>query len=714
MRVLGSDRRLTRRAFVAGAGGLAASLYLLGSLSRSAEWASTDHPRLIYTAADWSALKAKIATSPYRECYDRIDALRPGMVSSTTTPPLSAASWDLNAARTFRDRAVTLGAFYRLNPTTAAGQAAADRVVEDVVGICAGENTVDWAAGGNDTISGAGTQLAMGEVATGVALGYDWCYDRFTGAQRTTAESGAIQRGLDEWFDNYDFRTHNWSAVIGGGIGLLLMALRGEATPTQLPEGWTAYWIRLDRWLRNGVFFDEGNGMPTPPGKYTILNRDGGYKEGPGYLGYYMEHLTAFLAAHKSCFGTMHPVYEEYPVHTAVDFYRHCVGPNEFMLRFSDGEDMEARREKAAWTGFYARHLDSDHYRGVHAYSRRFDGGAEGYTGDSAKLLDGSDAALWMMWYDGPGKTPAALGKSRDALYRHTAVFASRSAWDDTQALYVGGRLGGDVDKGHTHLDRGSFVLQAQELNYIVDLGENVAPPGSGTSRGRWYDDYEFDSAGNTTSENGARWRYYKTRAEGHNTLVIDPGPLPDQRTGPGTANLVPVILKSVGDFNGIGAPMFVTDLTPVYSGRGPWLDVRRVHRGFKMIDRRYLIVQSEIDAVAPVNVWDFYHAESNDNGVELLDIPYPKTAVVRKVSDGRKLVVKILSEQGTFSAPMAADYLADSADVRPADNGGMGNFEKLGINVTAPTLTLCVALVPTIDGAALPAFPAVTPLVDW
>lgn len=659
-------------------------------------------------------MESRITTSPYRECYDRIDALRPGMVSTMTTPLPSAATWDLNAAQAFRDRVVTLGAFYRLNPTTVAGQAAADRVVEDVVGVCADGTTVDWAPGGNNAASGAGTQLAMGEVAMGVALGYDWCHDRFTDAQRAAVGNGAIERGLDEWFDNYDFRTYNWASVIGGGIGLLLMALRDEVTATQLPRGWTTYWTRLDQWMRNGVFFDEGNGMPASPGRYTILNRDGGYKEGPGYLGYYMEHLTAFLAGHKSCFGAMHPVYEEYPVEAAVDFYRHCVGPNEFTLRFSDGEDTEARRGKAAWTGFYARHLDSDYYRGVHAYSRRFDGGAEGYAGDSAQLLDGSDAAFWMMWYDGPGRTPGALGKPRDALYRYTAVFASRSAWDDTQALYVGGRLGGDVDKGHTHLDRGSFVLQAQGLNYIVDLGENVAPPGSGTNRGRWYDDYEFDSAGHPRTEDGARWRYYKTRAEGHNTLVINPGTLPDQRTGPETSNLVPEILKGAGDFSDATTPMFVTDLTPVYSGRAPWLDVRRVHRGFKVVDRQYLIVQSEIDAAGPVDVWDFYHAENNDNGVGLLDISYPKTAVIRKVPDGKKLIVKILSNQGIFSTPMAADYLAASANTRPADNGGTGNFEKLGINVTAQTLTLCVALVPTTDGARLPTFPPVTPLAHW
>lgn len=86
------------------------------------------------------------------------------------------------------------------------------------------------------------------------------------------------------------------------------------------------------------------------------------------------------------------------------------------------------------------------------------------------------------------------------------------------------------MDYGYAQLDRGSFVLQAQGLNYVADLGENGASPGSTTNRGERYGDYEFDAAGNPTTEAGARWLYYKARAEGHRTLVIDPGPLPDPR----------------------------------------------------------------------------------------------------------------------------------------------------------------------------------------
>ena len=251
-------------------------------------------------------------------------------------------------------------------------------------------------------------------------------------------------------------------------------------------------------------------------------------------------------------------------------------------------------------------------------------------------------------------------------------------------------------------------ATRAVYLQHAHAPGERRSAWQHHANRGRWYDDYELDAEGNPTTEDGARWGYYKTRAEGHSTLVINPG------TPPETSNLVPAILKSTGDFNGVATPMFVTALTQVYSSRAPWLAVRRVQRGFKPIDRHYLIVQSEVDVVAPVDMWDLYHVKNNDNGVELLDILGPKSAVVRKAPNGEKLVVKILSEQGAFSAPMAADYLAASASIRPTDNGGTGSFEKLGINVTAQNLALCIALAASTEGTSFPYFPPVKSLAYW
>ncbi len=85
-----------------------------------------------------------------------------------------------------------------------------------------------------------------------------------------------------------------------------------------------------------------------------------------------------------------------------------------------------------------------------------------------------------------------------------------RDRWDDPAAWFVGLKAGSNA-ANHSHLDVGSFVLEAKGVRWAVDLGP---------------DDYDLPGY---FEETGRRWDYYRLRAEGHNTLVIDPGKGPDQ-----------------------------------------------------------------------------------------------------------------------------------------------------------------------------------------
>lgn len=67
--------------------------------------------------------------------------------------------------------------------------------------------------------------------------------------------------------------------MIGSGIGLLLIALNGEVTASQLPERLAIYWTRLDRWMRTSVSLDEDNCMLALPDKHIIFSRGDGYKK---------------------------------------------------------------------------------------------------------------------------------------------------------------------------------------------------------------------------------------------------------------------------------------------------------------------------------------------------------------------------------------------------------------------------------------------------
>ena len=104
--------------------------------------------------------------------------------------------------------------------------------------------------------------------------------------------------------------------------------------------------------------------------------------------------------------------------------------------------------------------------------------------------------------------SPKAAGLPLDKYFRGAEVAVLRSDWDNPKALFVGFKAG-DNKANHSHLDLGSFVFDAAGARWAMDLGA---------------DDY------NLPGYFGAqRWNYYRLRAEGQNTLVINPDRGPDQ-----------------------------------------------------------------------------------------------------------------------------------------------------------------------------------------
>ena len=100
----------------------------------------------------------------------------------------------------------------------------------------------------------------------------------------------------------------------------------------------------------------------------------------------------------------------------------------------------------------------------------------------------------------------------------------------------------------------GSFILEAQGERWVIDSGKEQQVYQAHLH------DYE-------------KWEFYRLRAEGHNTLVINPDGGPDQVLD-GTARIIS--FESTPE-----RTVAVADLTEVYAG-----NASRVHRTFSMIDR--------------------------------------------------------------------------------------------------------------------------------
>ncbi len=171
--------------------------------------------------------------------------------------------------------------------------------------------------------------------------------------------------------------------------------------------------------------------------------------------------------------------------------------------------------------------------------------------------------ALDLLWCE-PAQLEAQPELPLDAHFRHhqVDVTAMRSSWNDPAAAFAAFKAG-NCDGGHLHLDHGSFVYEVLGRRWAVELGtESYDLPGV------W-------------STSGSRWTHYRLRAEGHNTLVIDPGMQPDQDHRC-TTTLTCVL--------GGTSPWAIADLTPAYPGRA-----RSIHRGLRLVDRRSLLIQDEV-----------------------------------------------------------------------------------------------------------------------
>jgi hypothetical protein len=695
-------RGISRKEFLMLGGASVAALASVGAFPARGALAQAwdSHPRVMLNSLDVADLRALVAS----------DAQLSGDVSRLVSQKSSYVSARLASASTFdkvgaenNERIITsLALMYLLDPVAHAD--AGNRVVQRVLDTCTRAKTANWVRQ---------SWLQMGPSAFSVAIGYDWCYDRFTDAQRTQVESGAKTRGIDPYNAHKDssgplqmWHGWNWAGQINGGIGCLIRALWGETTyQGVLDTAWANWESRVQR----GTIWTDFGGVRY----WAPLNVDGGYKEG-GYLDYYISKVLAAFATYRAHTGADHPFWATYaPLAAgAARFTRHKVGPPDatpgsghngepFFLRFSDGSGPWAGSGESSWVGYVGKTLNDDYIRGTLQESRGWSPGNPGVLGVSG--------AQRIIWYEAPGVTAAASGQPRDAFYPETAIWSTRSSWTDPNAIYVGGRVAGDVDRGHTHLDRGSYVLYSHGITYIHDLGEDKRGGVTGV---------EYDRFFTPTEENGDRWRFPRLRGSGHNTLVINPDNQPDQRTGLQTrAWATPIVEKHAEE---VTSPFVVADMTNIYSGRPPWGSVTSVRRGLKLDSRNKLIVQDEIKCGSEDTIYSLMHVR-RPGGASTSAITFAdsnRTAIIAAPgTDNRRCFCQILSPsnavfaQKAYGALLGTTYLYSGTDIN-----NNSSFETLYIKLTESTsYTLCVVLWPLAHGEGNPTtFPEVVALDLW
>jgi len=490
------------------------------------------HPRLMLLDDNLPRLRKAVKEDPtlagwYRKVRASAEALLNG---EPIAYRYGQRSHMLASARQAVDRIYQLGLVYRLE----GDGRFARRGVEELLAACK-----------LDTWNPAHF-LDTAELTHAVAVGYDWFYCDLTSDQRAAIREAICRLGLKESLPfyatslpvtlhhlvfNWAGCNHNWNLVCNGGMTIGALAIADEEP--QLAGRVLTGALRSIRFAM------------------TEFGPDGGWAEGPSYWRYATEYAVYLLVALETAIGrhVIEPYLHLPGFAKCGEFCIHVLGPTDRTFNFADAHDRATRAPQMFW-------LARTFNRPVYAwYGNRFPQGG---------VQD-------ILWYDARQKGPAETGLPQDAYFRHVEVVFLRSNWEDPDAVYVGFK-GGDNSVNHSHLDLGSFVLDADGCRWAVDLGS---------------DDYAlpryFLSGKN---------EYYRLKTEGHNTLLID-----------GLNQQVTAKAPIVAFLSRPGRAFAVADLSQAYGKPSG-----RIRRGVARLAGRQVLVQDEIELTDPAEViWQMH-----------------------------------------------------------------------------------------------------------
>jgi hypothetical protein len=420
------------------------------------------HPRLLFPAEREAEVKARIAADPLaaeiqQEVVKRAERV---LKERTCEYRIPDGKRLLSESRKALHHVLHCGWAWR----TTGDARFRERVIRELDAACA---LKDW---------NPSHFLDTAEMATAVAIGYDWLHPALSAEQRKRYEDALLDKGLQAlgrqhlktaWWRG---ATNNWSQVCGTG-----MALAAEAVKEREPE-LCAELVR------------DGDELIAKCERFYLP--DGAYPEGPGYWHYGTNYHILLLAARESL---GQPVKVPAVLKGSGDFMMHVVGPTGVDFNFADGDAREAVPSPAqSWIATkFKDAAQAAHVRSLLEVSLK--NGAGGGTTNEQRFFP-----LHLLWLpEAPdGKAGVALAARFEG--EQSFVFL-RDGWTPDAAWLA--IKGGTGAASHGHLDAGSFVYEAGGRRWFHDLGkDNYNMPGYFGKQ---------------------RWDYLRLTNFSHSTLVI-------------------------------------------------------------------------------------------------------------------------------------------------------------------------------------------------
>ena len=498
------------------------------------------HPRLLIDSLGIVSLKQKVLRAPEAnptlvQAHNMIMKLADESLNSSSSISYKFDASDrriLSQSRKALQRIFSCSYAYKM---TGRGEYLT-RVKADMQTVCSFQ---DW--------NGMAHFLDAAEMATAVAIGYDWCYYDLPLSLRRQAHRALVDYCLAVTGESHDYphMDYNWNQVCYGGVVMSALALYEKDKELCAR--------RIEEALVN-------NGRTIG----VSYSPDGNYPEGYSYWSYGTHFQVLILAALEKIFGHTGGLDEKADLRKTAEWMLFMSGPSGEVFNYSDCTRRYSDPQYCMWWLAWKYKDISMLYNEQRLLNN--------YTeSDVTRLLP--MCALFSDGLDFSG-TIAPPSKHLWSGRGDTPVVLVHGDWSFSDSDTFLGIKGGMAQRNHGHMDAGSFVFDAYGKRWAEDLmvPEYTSVESAISAAGGNFWDQGQDSM---------RWDVFVMTNYAHSTLTVNG----EKHNVGGFATLDRVIdtdTEKGGVFN----------LAPALGS-----SVSSAVRTVKLVDNRQLVVIDEITA---------------------------------------------------------------------------------------------------------------------
>lgn len=429
----------------------------------------SNHPRLLFTGAEETAVKQLIQNDPLAgELAEFLKAKADTLTITPQKPYLKDKYGNiLWTSRAYVNRLGTLALAYRIYGE----RKYLDAANEALLWVC---NYPDW---------DPSHYLDTAEMATAVAIAYDWLYDTLPVSTKELVKKCLYERAIVRVLREYEKggsgswakRETNWNVVCNTGMVIAALGIAED-----YPE-------------ETAVILD--NAAKYMPNCLKHFAPDGVCYEGPAYWQYTASYLALYLKAVADNDNGKGDIAQLPGLERTALYQKRTLTPSGRLFNFGNaGADAQNSPAFFLFSRMYSQPEVAEWYR------------------EKLKLTLQDNLLLHQLfflslpWFDNASPEKAEKMPALE-IYHNTIndIIVFNGNRKKKGSLFLIAK-GGEPRQAHQHLDGGTFIVESNGVCWTEDLGS---------------DDYSLPGFWDGRPD-GQRWKYFRNNNLSHNTLSID------------------------------------------------------------------------------------------------------------------------------------------------------------------------------------------------